>query len=250
MKAANLVGTTLQETYRLERLVGEGGMGAVYEASHRRLARRFAVKVLYPNVAAVAETMERFRREALVTSGLGHKHILEVIDFNSTSDGMPYIVMELLVGEDLSRRIQRSGPLLLAEALAIVGQVASAMEAAHQAGVVHRDLKPQNIFLCQRDGRDDFVKVVDFGISKVLGATSGLTGTNTLIGTPYYMAPEQAQHKAGAADHRADIYALGVILYEMLSGAPPFTGDSLSAVLYKVVHSPTPLLREERSELP
>jgi serine/threonine protein kinase len=246
---ANLVGEILGETYKLERLLGEGGMGVVYEASHLRLRRRFAIKVLYPEVAANAEAMARFQQEALITSELGHKNIVEVIDFNHTDAGVPYIVMELLEGEDLEallEREQRLDPSLTAE---ILRQVASALQSAHGHGIVHRDLKPSNIFLCQRSAEDTdphdsavWIKVVDFGISKVLGASSSLTKTRFTMGTPGYMSPEQAEGRSKEVDARTDIFSLGAILYEMLSGRPPFEGESIPTVLYKVVHQePAPL---------
>jgi eukaryotic-like serine/threonine-protein kinase len=243
-----LIGLVLHDTYRLERLIGEGGMGSVYEASHLRLRRRFAIKLLSPGVATNTEALARFRREGEITSELGHPNIVEVIDFNFTPEGAPYIVMELLTGENLSERIQR-GPLTLQQAVAILRQAVSALEAAHQRGIVHRDLKPQNIFLCPRpDG--EVAKVVDFGISKVLGSQSMMTGAHSILGTPSYMSPEQAQGRAAEVDVRTDVFALGAILYEMLSGRPPFVGETLSSVLYQVVHEPPPPLHLLRSVPP
>jgi eukaryotic-like serine/threonine-protein kinase len=236
MEGQPLIGRVLHETYRLERLIGEGGMGSVFEASHLRLRRRFAIKLLSPGVATSAEALARFRREGEITSELGHPNIVEVIDFNFTPEGAPYIVMELLIGESLSERLQR-GPLTLEPAAAILRQTAAALEAAHGRGIIHRDLKPQNIFICHRpDG--EVVKVVDFGISKVLGSQSVMTGAHSILGTPSYMSPEQAQGRAAEVDVRTDVFALGAILYEMLGGRPPFVGETLSSVLYQVVHEP------------
>jgi len=244
-----LVGRILQDTYRIEKLIGEGGMSAVYEASHTRLERRFAVKLLLPDVARHEEALARFRREAQVTSALGHPHIVEVFDFNHTSpEGAPYIVMELLIGEDLGARIQRQRQLGLHEAASILRQAASGLEAAHQKGVIHRDLKPQNIFLCRQGGRDNFVKVVDFGISKVLDST--LTRAQALMGTPSYMAPEQAEERAADVDQRTDVYAMGVILFEMLAGRPPFCNGNLVALLDEIIQAPPPPLRGLRPDLP
>lgn len=225
-------------------------MGEVYEASHLRLSRRFVVKLLYPQVSDNPEALARFRREAEVTSAIGHPHIVEVIDFNYNERGAPYIVMEFLDGEDLSERLKRVGKLSLTQALNVFFDVASALQAAHDKGIVHRDLKPQNIYLCKHQERDDFAKVVDFGISKVLGSQSVVTKSGALIGTPNYMAPEQAQDGSDTVDQRADIYAMGVILYEMLAGRPPFIGDNIPAVLYKIVHEPPPALLSLNPDVP
>ncbi len=245
-----LVGTTLQDTYRVERLVGEGGMGAVYEASHMRLPRRFAIKVLYREVATQEEALARFRHEAEITSAIGHPHILEVIDFNLLPDGSPYILMEFLDGEDLGAVIQRRGRLELPLATAIFCQVASALQAVHERGIIHRDLKPQNIFVCRHADRDDYIKVVDFGISKVAGSRSVVTRTHVLMGTPNYMSPEQAEQRAAAVDPRTDIFSLGTIAYQMLTGVIPFTGDSIPSILYRIVHGEPEPLQRLRPDLP
>lgn len=251
MSASAMIGRVLHNTYRLERLIGEGGMGSVFEASHLRLARRFAIKVLAPHVASDSEAFARFKREAEITSALGHPNIVEVIDFNAAEDGSYYIVMERLVGEDLGTRISRLGMLDLGHVATIFRQCASALEQAHRKGVVHRDLKPENIFLCQRDQRDDYVKLVDFGISKVLGSQSLVTKTHVLMGTPAYMAPEQARGQPGEVGPRTDIYAMGVLLYEMLSGHQPFVAESVPSLLYKIVHEePTPLDRARQEITP
>jgi len=249
-EVGQLIGQVLHDTYRVERLLGEGGMGAVYEASHLRLARRFAVKVLFPAVASNPEALARFKREATITSELHHPHIVEVIDFYHMSDGTPYLVMELLEGQDLATRIQRTGRLELLEVASILRQAASGLQAAHQHGIVHRDLKPQNIFLCRRGERDNFVKVVDFGISKVLGSQSAMTRTGALMGTPFYMAPEQAEQRASEVDLRTDVYAMGVILHEMLAGQVPFSADSIPSLLYLIVHKDPPALQSLRPDVP
>jgi serine/threonine-protein kinase len=224
-------------------------MGSVYEASHLRLTRRFAIKVLMPQLADRGEALNRFRREAEIIGAIGHPHIVEVIDYNHTPGGAPYMVMELLEGETLAARIAREGQLSLGDTARIFMQAASALESAHDKGVVHRDLKPQNIFLARVGRRSDFVKVVDFGISKVLSAATGLTRTNAVMGTPWYMAPEQV-HEASEVDHRADVWAMGTILYEMLAGRLAFPGTTAMAVLYKVVHEPPAPLRTLRPDLP
>jgi serine/threonine protein kinase len=246
-----LIGQVFQNTYRIERLIGQGGMGAVYEASHLRVEKRFAIKLLLPQIAEEPGVLKIFRREAQISSRLGHPHIIEVIDFNFAPNGAPYIVMELLQGEDLGERICRLKYLTLEEVASIFRQTSSALHAAHQQGIVHRDLKPQNIFLCRRGERNDFVKIVDFGISIVLGSKTTTSERNILVGTPCYMAPEQVAEKLTEhIDSRTDVYALGIILYEMLIGINPFAGPSAMGTLFKTVYEePTPL-RSLRPDLP
>ena len=245
-----LYGQVLENTYRITRLIGEGGMGAVYEAEHSRLPRRFAIKVLFPHVASNAVAVERFHREALITSELGHPHIVDVIDFNHTPDGLPYIVMEYLAGEDLEARMERVGPMATQTVSRILEQTASALEAVHNRDIVHRDLKPQNVFLCDQEGSNDYVKVVDFGISKIRGAGQALTRAHMVMGTPYYMSPEQAKGHADEADRRADIFAVGAMLYEMLTGRLPFQGETPDVVLYQVVHEDPPSFQELGLDIP
>ena len=245
-----LRGQVLENTYRVTRLIGEGGMGAVYEAKHARLPRRFAIKVLFPHVASNQVAVERFHREALITSELGHPHIVDVIDFNHTPDGLPYIVMEYLSGEDLEARMERVGAMPTNQVNRILEQTASALQAVHNRDIVHRDLKPQNVFLCNQDGVDDYIKVVDFGISKIRGAGQALTRAHMVMGTPYYMSPEQAKGHADEADRRADIFALGAMLYEMLTGRLPFQGETPDVVLYQVVHETPPSFQQLGLDIP
>jgi hypothetical protein len=231
---ASLVGQQLSDTYRIVRPLAHGGMGAIYEAVHLRLGgKRYAIKVLTSRYASDPDAVARFRREALVTSGLRNEHIVEVHDFN-VHGGLAYLVMELLVGEDLAARLKRASSLSIDAVARILAQVVTALDAAHRARIVHRDLKPQNIFLCTRDGRDDYVKVLDFGISKLLDSASMLTGEHALLGTPYYMAPEQAGGTPQDIDGRTDVFALGAILWELLTGRMAFSAPTLSATLYKV----------------
>jgi serine/threonine-protein kinase len=239
---SSLLGTVLRETHRLERLVGRGGMGEVYEASHARLPGRFAVKVLHPHCVADPKAIVRFRREAEITSDLRHPNIVSIIDFDYTPTGAPYLVMEYLDGDELADVITREAPLALDRVLRIVDQIASALAAVHRRGIVHRDLKPQNIFLVsgERAG-DEHVKLCDFGISKVRAASVALTGERVLLGTPQYMSPEQARG-TGQVDDRADQFALAAIVYEMLTGRLAFPGDRVEVVVYRITHEePAPL---------
>ena len=181
-----------------------------------------------------------------MTSQLGHPHIVQVFDFGEAPGGEPYLVMEYLEGEDLEKRIQRVGRLPPAAASHIVRQVASALSATHAKGIVHRDLKPANVFLLSVEGETDFVKVVDFGISKVRSATTKLTAALAVMGTPNYMAPEQAAGRVNDIDARTDQWALACIAYELLAGRPPFVGEDVASLLYQVIHqAPAPLRGDE-----
>jgi serine/threonine-protein kinase len=178
-----------------------------------------------------------------VTGGLGHPHIVQVFDFSTTPTGQPFLVMELLEGEDLDHRLRRVGRLLPADVVRIVRQVASALAAAQDRSIVHRDLKPANVFLMEAKGEVDFVKVLDFGISKVLASTTKITKTSSVVGSPTYMSPEQAEGKIDEIDERTDQWALACIAWECLSGVSPFVGDSVPSILYQVVHGePSPLV--------
>ena len=239
------VGTILGGTYRIVRQMAVGGMGELYEATHLRLSGRYAVKVLLPQFAAYEEVIARFQREAEITSGLRHPNIVSVLDFNTTPDGRAFLAMEYLEGHDLASEIQQAGQMPLERVIDITGQVVSALSAAHAHGVVHRDLKPPNIFVSPLagDGRD-ILKVLDFGISKMREAHTKLTREHSIMGTPQYMAPEQALGKMEEIDHRTDQFSLAAIAYEMLAGREAFRGDSVPAILYQVVHeTPQPLAR-------
>jgi serine/threonine-protein kinase len=238
------VGSVIADTYTIEALIGRGGMGAVFLASHKRLpGKQVAIKVLHAELAG-EEVLARFKREAEIASRLGHPNIVQVHDFNVMPDGTPYLVLEYLHGESLAQRLKR-GPLALEHTLSIVRQVGSALAAAHREGIVHRDLKPQNIFLAptEVDGRVvEIAKVLDFGISKIRGSTTVQTQDSALLGTPQYMAPEQALGQHANVDERTDGFAFGVIVYEMLSGQPAFSGQTIPEVVFKVVYEqPLPL---------
>jgi serine/threonine-protein kinase len=228
-----LIGATLGGLYHVERLIGVGGMGRVYQATHVHLGKAYAVKVLSEGRAKQPDATERFLREAKAATRIEHDHIVKVVNFDSDDAHRLFIVMELLEGENLADRIDR-GALPIDEAIEIARQTGDALQAAHEAGIVHRDLKPENIFITQKDSRD-FVKVLDFGISKIKNPDHGdpkLTATDQIVGTPLYISPELARGMA-TVDHRTDIYALGVIMYEMITGSPPFTGQNHFQLLYK-----------------
>ncbi len=235
-------GALLEGAYRVFRVVGEGGMGTVYEGLQLRLNKRVAIKVMSRELAANPEALARFRREAEVTSSIGHPHIVHVTDFGSTPTGEPYMVMEFLDGEDLEGRLRRVGRLPTTSALHVVKQVASALTATHEQGIVHRDLKPANIYLLNVAGEVDFVKVVDFGISKVRAAVTRLTQASVVMGSPQYMSPEQALGRVDEIDLRTDEWALASITWEMLSGRCPFAGEDVASLLYQVVHESPPAL--------
>ncbi|MEZ4407156.1 MAG: serine/threonine-protein kinase [Polyangiales bacterium] len=239
-------GRILAGRYALGGVIGRGGMGIVFEGRHLALDRPVAVKLLRPDLARSVDAVERFHREARAAAAIGNEHIVEVLDFGLGAEGDAYLVMELLAGEDLSARVAREGPSPPAVAVAIAREVLDALEAAHDKGIIHRDLKSENIFVVAHDGGER-VKVLDWGISKVLeesGERRGpITRDGVVLGTPHYMAPEQSADGA-LVDHRADLYALGCILFELLTGRVPFTGATAMEVLYKHNHNAPPRLSE------
>lgn len=245
-----LLGTTLRGTYRILRTLDQGGMGMVFEAEHVRLRRRLAVKVLAQHLSKDAHALARFNREAEIISQLQHPHVVQVTDFDTTEAGEPYLVMELLSGESLAARLERERCLPIGDAVKIAHQVSSGLAAAHAANIVHRDLKPANIFLTQVAGQGVIVKLLDFGISKRTGAGKGLTGEYDILGTPDYMAPEQALGKTASVDHRGDQYALAVITYEMLAGRTPFAGDDVMDVLRQVISTEPPPIEQLAPHVP
>jgi serine/threonine-protein kinase len=239
-------GEIVDGKYRIIRLIGEGGMGAVYEGENTRIHRRVAIKVLHAGVAETAEAVQRFEREAQAAGRIGSEHIVEVLDLGNLASGDRYMVMEFMDGDSLSARIQKKGRITPVDLYPIAHQLLAALDAAHTAGIIHRDLKPDNVYLLRtRSGVADFVKLLDFGISKfnLLSGDSGfsMTRTGAVMGTPYYMAPEQAKG-AKDMDHRVDLYATGVILYESVTGQVPFNADTFNELLFKIVlEEPRPI---------
>ena len=224
------IGKVLDDRYRLVEKIGAGGFGAVYKADHLRLGSPFAIKFMFPMLAQDEALIARFEREAKTTSLLHHPHIVDVVDFGEQPVLGLYLVMEYLVGETLRQRVRRDGARDTATILRIADPICQALVTAHEHGVIHRDLKPANIFLIRTATRDDFVKILDFGIAGLVDdGGKGLTKTGMIMGSPPYMSPEQAW--ARKLDHRTDIYSLGVVLYEMATGATPFRGESDVAVL-------------------
>jgi eukaryotic-like serine/threonine-protein kinase len=248
-----LIGQTISDRYKIERLLGEGGMGAVYQAEHTLMRKRMAIKVLHPEMTRLPEVVARFEREAMAAAHIDHPHVVTATDFGKLEDGSFFLALEFVEGKSL-REVIAKGRLELGRALHIGRQIAAALSRAHQLKIVHRDLKPENVMLVTRDGDPDFVKVLDFGIAKVqIGElTSGeergpgqpvLTQAGMVYGTPEYMAPEQALGQP--VDARADLYALGCILYEMLCGVRPFDAESKVALLGMQVTAPVPPMAQK-----
>jgi serine/threonine-protein kinase len=245
------VGQTIGN-YNITAKLGEGGMGVVYLAEHPVIGRKVALKAIHPELSRNPEVVSRFVTEAKSVNQIGNEHIVDIHDFGNTSDGEFYFIMEFLQGEALSDRLKRSAPLDAGRALAIAAQVTDALGASHQHGIIHRDLKPENIYLITKGHVPDFVKVLDFGLAKLTmgdDKVSHKTRTGSVMGTPYYMAPEQCEGKANI-DHRADIYSLGVILFEMLTGKVPFGGEGYGEIIVKHITSPVPSPRAINPLLP
>ncbi|HEX3345315.1 MAG TPA: protein kinase, partial [Polyangiaceae bacterium] len=240
-------GDVVAGKYALIRRIGEGGMGVVFEAMHLRLRLRVAIKILRPDVTGPAEVLARFEREARITAQLRSGHFARVIDIDRLPSGLPYIVLEYLEGCDLEAELLREGPIPVAEAVDVAIQVAEAMKEAHALGIVHRDLKPSNLFVC-RAGERRFMKILDFGISRVEHGETRITGSASYIGTPNYAAPEQLRDSA-SADDRSDIWSLGVVLFELLTGRPPFQGSGYE-VIARVMVDPVPWPCHFRPEIP
>lgn len=238
----SLVGQTLGGRYEVDELVGRGGMGWVFRGRHRFTGQTLALKVMRREVARDREAVRRFYREARACMGLRHHHTIKVHDFGISDEGFPFLVMEYLEGRSLAALLAETGPLPPERAAHIATQICKSLDEAHEQGLVHRDLKPSNVFLTAMHGEQDYVKVLDFGIAKFVGETdeSMITVSGVVLGTPRYLSPEQAQ--AGPLDRRSDLYSLGVLLHEMLSGALPFASSNLQALLVMHVQERPPLL--------
>ena len=247
-----LVGTTLAGRYQLVRLLGDGGMGAVYKAADQVLRRFVAIKMLHPAVAQRPAAVERFQREARAAAAIGHPNIIDILDFGV--DGQPYMVMEYLRGRSLSQVISAETALAIPRACSIAAHALAGLAAAHERGILHRDLKPANLMLVQRFGDKSFVKVCDFGFAALMGPTSAedgktLTPARTLVGTPAYASPERLRGD-DRRDPRVDIYSIGVVLYEMIVGRRPFDGETFRDLARAVKHDPPPRVSKLRRDVP
>ena len=246
-------GDILAGKYLVDRLLGVGGMGAVVAATHTQLDQRVAIKFLLPAMMASREIVERFQREARAAAKIRSEHVVRVSDVGTLDGGIPYIVMEFLEGRDLGDLLERRGPLPVPLAVDYLLEACEALAEAHAAGIVHRDLKPGNLFLARLADDTEIVKVLDFGISKqispeALTANPSLTKTTDVFGSPTYMSPEQLKASRDV-DMRADIWALGVILHELLTGKPPFTGGTVAEIFGAILHQPAPRIRESRKDV-
>jgi serine/threonine-protein kinase len=238
------------DKYRIIRLLGRGGMGSVYESHHATLERRFAIKFMLPEYAANREILRRFENEAKAAGRLEHANIAAVTDFGRAQDASPYLVMEYLSGQDCAKLLASLGPLPVARAANLVFQACFGLAVAHKAGIVHRDIKPENLFVTDAGDGSDLVKVLDFGIAKLRTPNaSAVTGSGTAMGTFFYMSPEQVRD-AGKVDERADVWALGVVLYELLTARKPFDGTDATKIMYQIVFEQPEPLGKLRPELP
>jgi eukaryotic-like serine/threonine-protein kinase len=244
-------GDVLAGKYRVERIIGHGGMGVVVAAQHLVLDERVAIKLLLPEALGNSEAVARFVREAKAAVRIRSEHVARVSDVGYLDSGAPYIVMEHLEGVDLSAWLKQSGPLPVEQAVDFVLQASEAIADAHALGIVHRDLKPANLFWTHRSDGLPCIKVLDFGISKVIapGSASDMTRTHAIIGSPFYMSPEQ-MHASRNVDVRTDIWSLGVILFELLARRPPFGGESISELAINVATVPSPPIRALRPDVP
>jgi serine/threonine-protein kinase len=248
------IGQVVAGKYRIERLLGRGGMGAVFAAHHSLLQQRVALKVMLAEHASSTEAVTRFLNEARAAARIEGEHVARVLDLGQLEDGSPFIALELLEGSDLAGVLRTRGALPATEVVDYVLQALEALAQAHALGIVHRDLKPANLFLARRRDGTDIVKVLDFGISKVADALTGAgsnpqTHTSSLLGSPGYMAPEQLR-SAKTVDARADIWAVGVILYQLLCGRPPFEGETMTEVLVAILEQPVVPPRTWRPDIP
>ncbi len=254
----SLIGQTIDGKYRVRAILGEGGMGSVFEAEHTAIGRVVAMKVLHPAQATKSVAVKRFHQEARAAGGIGHPNICEVYDFGTLEDASPYLVMERLKGDTLASRISQEGGLPFLDVVEAVMQVLSGLGAAHERGILHRDIKPENVFLAERAGYPPIAKLLDFGVSKVVAGTpsdewedehTDLTKTGMVMGTPYYMSPEQARGDRNL-DGRVDIYACGILMYESLTGQRPFVAKNYNSLLVQILQGGAAPPRSIRSTIP
>jgi serine/threonine protein kinase len=247
----SLIGQVLDDRYRVDRLIGKGGMGSVYLAEHVMLRRKVAIKTLHPGLSTTSELITRFHHEALAAAAIGNAHVVSVTDMGRLPNGVFYSVLEYLEGADLAWVLASQGPLSVARTLHLALQLCEALSAVHAAGIVHRDLKPENLFLIERDQQADFLKILDFGICKFHDRSAAgprLTETGVAIGTPHFMAPEQIE-ASSKLDHRADLYAVGAIVFFMLTGRAPFDAGSVLGLFNRICREPPPDLATERTDV-
>ena len=242
-------GQTIAGKYRIDRVIGVGGMGVVMAAHHLELDSRVAIKFLLPETASNSEAVARFAREARAAVMITSEHVTRTSDIGKLDDGTPYIVMEYLEGSDLAAWLIQYGPLPLEQAVEFVLQAGEAIAEAHALGIVHRDLKPSNLFVTHRGGDELSIKVLDFGISKTGDAGPSMTRTAVMVGSPMYMSPEQVR-SARDVDQQTDIWALGVILYELITGVPPFDGDDLTELVNRILSESPRSIRSYRPSVP
>ena len=253
-KMALNTGEIIEGKYRIIRLLGEGGMGAVYEGENTLIHRRVAIKVLHAGVAENKVTVQRFEREAQAAGRIGSEHIVEVLDLGTLESGDRFMVMEFMDGDSLAERLENVGKISAEDLCPLAEQMLDGLQAAHNAEIIHRDLKPDNVFLLKsRGGTTDFVKLLDFGISKFNAMSNeegfSMTKTGVMMGTPYYMSPEQAKGSK-AMNHRADLYSIGVILYECVTGQVPFNADTFNELLFKIGLEDPPPIHDIAPEVP
>jgi len=244
-------GSVLAGKYRVDRVLGAGGMGQVVAAHHLGLDSKVAIKLLLPEMLAHKDVVARFAQEARAAARITNEHVARVFDVGTLDDGVPYMVMEYLDGFDLGEWLRRDGRLPVAQAVDFVLQACEGVAEAHGVGIVHRDLKPANLFCVSRPDGSFCIKVLDFGISKLsaAGGSLSMTATAAVMGTPYYMSPEQME-SARDVDARTDLWSLGIILFELITGRHPFGGQTLPEVCFRIATHPAPRIREQRSDVP